>query len=74
MVRPVQRMDFSRMVKRILEWKPMGSPQTGRPRITWLDDVCNDMNMMNVKNWKAPALNSKAWNDLVEKAKMHKGL
>jgi hypothetical protein len=47
---------------------------TGRPRIRWLDDVCNDMKLMNVKNWKELALNRKAWNDLFEKAKTHKWL
>jgi hypothetical protein len=48
------------MVKRMLEWKPMGSLWTGRPRIRWLDDVCNDMKVMDVKNWKELALNRKA--------------
>ena len=40
-----------------------------RPRIRWLDDVCNDMKVMNVTGGK----NRKAWNDLVEKAKHTKG-
>jgi hypothetical protein len=53
-------MDSLRTVKRILEWRPMGSQQTGRPRITWLDDLCTDSKIMNVKNWKALALYSKA--------------
>jgi hypothetical protein len=67
-------MDSSRTVKGIFEWKPVGSQQTGRPKITWLDDVCNDVKTMDVKNWKALAPNSKVWNDLVEKAKMHREL
>jgi hypothetical protein len=25
---------------------------TGRPTIRWLDDVCTDTKLMNVKNWK----------------------
>jgi hypothetical protein len=48
------------VVKRILEWRPVGSQQTGRPRITWLDDLCTGRKIMNVKNWKALALYSKA--------------
>jgi hypothetical protein len=51
--------------KRILEWKPMGIRRTGRPRIKWLDDVCNDMMVLNVKNWIELAMNRKVWNDLV---------
>jgi hypothetical protein len=51
--------------KEILEWKLMGSRRTGRPRIRWLDDVCNDMKMLNMKNCKEITLNGKAWNYLV---------
>jgi hypothetical protein len=47
---------------------------TGRSRIRWLDDVCVDMRVMNVKNWKELALNRRAWYDLVKKVKIHKGL
>ena len=38
-----------------------------------LEDKINEMNekVMIVKNWKELALNRKAWNDLVEKAKTH---
>jgi hypothetical protein len=37
-----------------------------------LDDVCNDVMVLNVKNWKELASNRKAWNDVVDKAKTHK--
>lgn len=62
------------MVKRPLEWKPKGSRRKRRPRIRWLDDVCNDTKVMDVKNWKELALSRKAWNDLVENVKTHEGL
>jgi hypothetical protein len=52
----------------------MGSQQTGRPRIRCLDDVCNNMKVINVKTWKEMTLSMKAWNDLAEKAKTHKGV
>jgi hypothetical protein len=32
------------------------------------------MMVMNANNWKELALNRKAWNDLVEKAKTHKAV
>jgi hypothetical protein len=58
------------MVKTILEWKSTASRWTERPRIRWVDDVCNDIKVMNVTVGK----NRKAWDDLVEKANTHKGL
>jgi hypothetical protein len=70
----VQRMDTSRTAKRILEWKPMGSRPLGRPRLCWLDDVCDDLKVLKVRNWKELAMDRKAWNDLFGKTKTHKGL
>jgi hypothetical protein len=70
----VQRKDTSRIAKRILEWKPMSSRRLGRPRLRWLDDVCDDLKVLKVKNWKELAVNRKAWNDLSEKEKTDKGL
>jgi hypothetical protein len=45
-------MDSYRMIKIISEWKPLASRRSGRPRIGWLDDVCNDLKVMNINNWK----------------------
>jgi hypothetical protein len=67
-------MDTSRTAKRILKWKPMGSRPLGNPRLSWLDDVCDDLKVLKVRNWKELATDRKAWNDLFGKAKTHKGL
>jgi hypothetical protein len=67
-------MDTSRAAKRILEWKPMGSRPLGRWRLGWLDDVCDDPKVLKVRKLNKLAMDRKAWNDLSEKAKTHKGL
>jgi hypothetical protein len=36
----IQRMDTSRIAKRIFQLKPIGRRSLGRPRLRWLDDVC----------------------------------
>jgi hypothetical protein len=59
--------------KRILEWKPMGSRPLGRPRMRWLDDVCDDLKVLKVRNWKELANDRKAWNEFSVKAKTNKG-
>jgi len=48
--------------------KAKGSRRTGRPRIRWLVDVCDDLKAIDVKNWKELVL-IRAWNELVEKVK-----
>ena len=68
-----QRINSSRTTKTILEWKPMGSRQTERPRKRWLS-VCEGVKVTNVKTRKELALNRKAKKDLAERAKTHKGL
>jgi len=36
----------------MLEWKPVGSKQRGRPRIGWLNDACNNMKVLKVRSRK----------------------
>jgi hypothetical protein len=48
-----------------------GEPTTGK---TEIDDVCDDLKVLKVRNWKEMAMDRKAWSDLYEKAKTHKGL
>jgi hypothetical protein len=69
----IQRMDTSRIAKIILEYKSLGSRPLGRPRLRLLDDVCDDRKALKVRNWKELAMDRKAWSELSEKAKTHKG-
>jgi hypothetical protein len=69
----IQRMDTSRIAKRTFEWKAIGRRSLGRPRLRWLDDVCDDLKVLKVKNWKELARDRKVWNGLSEKDKTHKG-
>jgi len=62
-------MNPSRMVKRILKWKPVGNRRTRKPSKRWLDDVCKDMKVMKVKNWKELAMNRNLGDCLIEKVK-----
>ena len=57
------------MIEIISEWKPLASRRTGRPRIRWLEDVCNDFKVMNINNWKKLGLNRRVWNGVTERVK-----
>jgi hypothetical protein len=52
--------------KKVSELKPMGSRPLERPRIRWP--------VLKVRNWKELTMDRKAWSDLFENAKTHKGL
>ena len=45
----VMRMDGGRMLRRILEWKPMGRRFRERPRKRWIDDVEEDIQTMGIR-------------------------
>jgi hypothetical protein len=67
-------MNQARPARKLLDWKPMGTRTVGRPRLQWQDDVMEDLEKMQVKNWKETAKDRRAWKDLAYKAKTHKGL
>jgi hypothetical protein len=56
----IQSMDTSRTAKRIFDWKPIGRRSLGRLRLRWLDDVCDDLKVLKVRNWKELATDRKA--------------
>jgi hypothetical protein len=69
----IQIMDTSRTAERISEWKPIGRRSQGRPRLDgWTMCVCDDLNVLKVRNWNKLATDRKVWNDLSEKAKATK--
>jgi hypothetical protein len=52
----------------------MGSRPLGRRKFKLLDDVCDDLKVLKVRNCKELAMNRKASSELCEKAKTHKEL
>jgi len=36
-------MDQARPTRKLLDWKPMGNRQVGRPRQRWQEDVMEDL-------------------------------
>jgi len=70
----IQRMNQARPNGRLLDWKPMGTRQVGRPRQRWQEDVMEDLKKPKVKNWKETAKDRRTWRDLAQKVETHKGL
>jgi hypothetical protein len=60
--------------KKNIRMQTMGSRPLGRPRMRCLDDVYDDLKVLKVRKWKELIIDRKAWSDLSEKAKTHKGL
>jgi hypothetical protein len=48
----VMRMDGGRMPRTILEWKPVGRRIRGRRRISWIEDVEEDIQTMGIRGWR----------------------
>jgi hypothetical protein len=46
------QMDDERTPKRILQWKPMGTRTSGRPRKRWIVDIEEDMQIKGIRRWR----------------------
>jgi hypothetical protein len=66
-------MEKTKTVRKIMEWNPIGMRSKGHPKNRWKDDVLKDLNKLKVKNWTYVIKDRKAWYELVQKTKTHKG-
>jgi hypothetical protein len=56
-------------VKKIKRWQPMSKRPRGRPKSRWEDDVLEDINSMNLRNWRNVAQDRERWKKVVKQAK-----
>jgi len=45
----IQRTDQARPTRKLLDWRPRGTRQVGRPRQRWQEDVMEDLKKLKVK-------------------------
>jgi hypothetical protein len=57
-----------------MRWRQISSRLKGRSKIKWEDDVMQDIQTVNIKNWRRIAMNRSRWNKTVEQAMTHHGL
>ena len=65
----VQRMPYTRTVKKIFKWKPLTKRSQGRPKYRSEDNIKQDICQMKIKNWIACVQDRGKWKEVVEKAK-----
>ena len=70
----VMRMEGKRIPKRLLEWKPTGRRNRGRPRKKWIVDIKEDIQVVGIRGWRKMCKERAKWKKITEKAKTHSGL
>ena len=48
----VMRMKGKRISKTVLERKPTGTRNRGRPRKRWIEDIEEDIQIMGIRGWR----------------------
>jgi len=61
------------IVQKIKRWKPVSKRPTGRPKISWEDDVLEDIKRINISNLKKVEQNRDSWKKVVEQARTFTG-
>ena len=69
----VMRMENTRTVRKMTEWKLHKTRPVGRPRLRWMDQVEEDLRRMKITGWRVKIENRQVWNRIVEQTKTHPG-
>ena len=74
-LRHVERMSEERVVKRLYQNTAEGSGSVGRPRLSWMDEVREDLRKMRVTDWswRIRAYRRDDWKMVVKEAKVLQG-
>jgi hypothetical protein len=65
----VERMAEDNNVKKIKRWQPMSKRLRGKPKLRWEDNILEDINSMNLHNWRNVAQDRERSKKMVEQAK-----
>ena len=65
----LHRMDEYTMVRRVVEWSPMGKKSREHPRRRWRDEVLKDVREMSLKNQTKVVMDRSAWHGPMKKLK-----
>ena len=57
----VERMEGSRMPKRVMREKIYTRRKRGRPKVRWLDDIQEDLREMGIEGWRRKAQDRDQW-------------
>jgi len=67
-LRHVVRMNETRSVKKIFEGKLEGRRGRKRPRLTWINDVEDDLRKLGAKRWRTKAFEREEWASIIKEA------
>jgi hypothetical protein len=71
----VERMEDSRMPKRVMRENIYTRRKRGKLKVRWLDDVQEDLlREMGIEGWRRKAQDRDQWRQIAQEAKAHVGL